>query len=400
MWPSQGAGHLAVRAIGLRLFFVLVAALGAGLAAGCDLGGETAPTPNIRATIRAAAAVTLPTPTPTAFRVSSTISPAWVQKMMRTQSTLLGLREPSSESLPDPGTLPGAATGTVVRIVDATTFDVVFPDGSTETLRLTGVDKPWAGETGEDGPGIACLYDWTTHAAEFVGWMLLSRTVTVVLDGNRTAAGTLLGRIYVNGDDFAAGLVQIGLARVDADAKADQEGYYRRLENEARARKLGLSPNSGQDTARPPFRGDRGSFWPVHDGIEVRVVRAIDGSTIEVAFQDGTTTTVGFLGVQVPAAGAEGSCLARWRELGAEYVRALLSRQTVTIIVEPHRRGVDPYPGLLAYVHLRGRDLGAALVEQGYASVSSRPRSGREDESLEIQDRARAKGLGLWQCRS
>ena len=266
--------------------------------------------------------------------------------------------------------------------------------GPTETLRLTGVDKPWAGETGEDGPGIACLYDWTTHAAEFVGWMLLSRTVTVVLDGNRTAAGTLLGRIYVNGDDFAAGLVQIGLARVDADAKADQEGYYRRLENEARARKLGLSPNSGQDTARPPFRGDRGSFWPVHDGIEVRVVRAIDGSTIEVAFQDGTTTTVGFLGVQVPAAGAEGSCLARWRELGAEYVRALLSRQTVTIIVEPHRRGVDPYPGLLAYVHLRGRDLGAALVEQGYASVSSRPRSGREDESLEISGSGPSEGPG------
>lgn len=135
-----------------------------------------------------------------------------------------------------------------------------------------------------------------------------------------------------------------------------------------------------------------------------RVLRVYDGDTIRVSLEDGRRFKVRVLGIDTPE-----SYRTRYgyREyLGkrvSRYVRRLLSRRRVTLHIQLSRRGSfqkGRYRRLLAFVHIDGRDLGERLLRRGYASVYRKIRSPRHYRYLQLERRARQRGLGIWNRRA
>lgn len=139
----------------------------------------------------------------------------------------------------------------VVEVVDGDTFEVRFPDGSTDTVRLIGVDTPETHadvspseyEGVPDTPaGRDCLREWGERASEFAHRQLADRQVTLVFDDEsprRGGYGRLLAHVSVDGTDFERELLEEGYARL-YDAEFERLDEYRRAEDDARADDTGL----------------------------------------------------------------------------------------------------------------------------------------------------------------
>ena len=136
----------------------------------------------------------------------------------------------------------------VVRVVDGDTVDVVFPDGSSDRVRLLGVDTPETHLPNKpfeygDITDTACLDEWGNVATQFAVENLAGQMVTVILDpvaGERGSYGRLLAYLHVDGQDFNAALVELGLARVYTEGDSSREGGYLQLQAHAQANDIGL----------------------------------------------------------------------------------------------------------------------------------------------------------------
>ena len=156
-----------------------------------------------------------------------------------------------SEPAADPDTdLPGPSWNvTVTHVVDGDTVDVRYENGSTETVRLLGVDTPetppntvspteFEGVPDTDA-GREHLTAWGGRATEFAERKVAGREVRLVVDNaadRRGGYGRLLGYIYVDGENFNHLLITNGYARLyesefqyrdrfaAAEATAQQEG--------------------------------------------------------------------------------------------------------------------------------------------------------------------------------
>ena len=145
------------------------------------------------------------------------------------------------------------------------------------------------------------------------------------------------------------------------------------------------------------------------DRVVVQVVRVIDGDTIEVVFDDGAVDTVRLLGIDTPETFSPNkpneyggitniACLDKWGAQATLDVTDKLFGQVVILLLDPMADARDPFGRLLAYVESEGRDLNAALVEEGLARVYTEGQSSREAEYLALQEAARREAAGLWQC--
>ena len=148
----------------------------------------------------------------------------------------------------------------VTRVIDGDTIEVVLPDGSTDTVRLLGVDTPETfsqnkpGEYG-DITDTDCLGEWGQRATEFAIKQLDGRGVELALDpvaGERGTFGRLLAYIQVDSKDFGADLVQGGFARVYVEGVSRKEREYLAVESEARAARAGLWQCSDSTLVGPP----------------------------------------------------------------------------------------------------------------------------------------------------
>jgi len=157
---------------------------------------------------------------------------------------------PSTDAPLDGTTAPGTVV-TVVDVVDGDTVDVRYPNGTTDTVRLLGIDTPEvhvANDPAEfegvpdTGAGAACLRE----AGEAAGAALRERVaggqVGVVVDGTadrRGGYGRLLAYLVHDGTDLNRWLVAQGHARVYDTTFARSEAYYA-AESEAQAAGRGL----------------------------------------------------------------------------------------------------------------------------------------------------------------
>lgn len=144
------------------------------------------------------------------------------------------------------------------------------------------------------------------------------------------------------------------------------------------------------------------------------VVEVVDGDTVDVRFEDGTTERVRLLGVDTPEVHAEvdpaefegvpdteagRSCLRTWGERASQFATDRLAGETVQVVFDARADKRGSYDRLLAYVTTDGDSFNYVLLQRGYARLYDSEFT-RRDEFASAEDRAQANGTGLWSCAS
>ena len=125
-----------------------------------------------------------------------------------------------------------------------------------------------------------------------------------------------------------------------------------------------------------------------------RVLRVVDGDTIEVAL-DGRTEDVRYIGVDTPETVKPDTPVQCYGPQASERNHQLVEGQTVQLEFDRELR--DVYGRLLAYVYADGRFVNAELVAGGFArTLEIEPNTSRAAELGRLEDEAGAAGLGLW----
>lgn len=140
---------------------------------------------------------------------------------------------------------------TVVDVVDGDTIDIRYANGTTDTVRLLGIDTPEV--RAENAPtefegvpdtevGETCLREAGERAGEFARSRLAGATVTISTDprsDRRGAYGRLLAYVQVDGIDINYRLVADGHARV-YDTTFTRSARYYAAEQRAQTDRDGL----------------------------------------------------------------------------------------------------------------------------------------------------------------
>ncbi len=131
------------------------------------------------------------------------------------------------------------------------------------------------------------------------------------------------------------------------------------------------------------------------DSVLVRVVRVIDGDTIQVCCVFGDRVKVRYIGINTPETKHPTKGVERFGKEAAEANRKLVDEKRVSLEFDVQQR--DRYGRLLAYVYLKdGTFVNAWLVQHGYAAVMTVPPNVKYQELfLKLQREAREQKRGL-----
>jgi len=129
-----------------------------------------------------------------------------------------------------------------------------------------------------------------------------------------------------------------------------------------------------------------------------RVVRAVDGDTIEVRI-DGRVEDVRYIGVDTPETVKPGTPVQRFGHRAAAYNRHLVSGRRARLVFGVERR--DVYGRLLAYVYIGHRFVNAELLRRGLArTLAIAPNTRYQAVFRGLELTASRAGRGLWEgCR-
>lgn len=150
------------------------------------------------------------------------------------------------------------------------------------------------------------------------------------------------------------------------------------------------------------------------DGRDVTVVRVIDGDTMDIRYENGTTDRVRLLGVDtpethtavspgewegVPDTPAGRACLENWGERASQYATAELDGRTVTLVIDPDSDVRGDYGRLLAYLVYDGSSFNRRLLETGHSRMYDSQFS-KHDEFVALERAAMKNETGVWTCRT
>ena len=142
-----------------------------------------------------------------------------------------------------------------------------------------------------------------------------------------------------------------------------------------------------------PWEGDAGPGLPAT--MPARVIRAIDGDTLEVTLPGGRREDVRLIGVDTPETVKPGTPVQCFGPRASAFTHRLLDGATVRLELGVERR--DVYGRLLAYAHLGRRFFNATLVRRGLARTLRIPPNDRFAPLFQrLALRAARAGRGLW----
>jgi len=143
---------------------------------------------------------------------------------------------------------------------------------------------------------------------------------------------------------------------------------------------------------RPWERGAGGEGGPA--AASARVVRAIDGDTIEVDL-GGELEDVRYIGVDTPETVKPDTPVQCFGPRASAFNHRLVEGRRVRLVFGVERR--DVYGRLLAYVYLRHRFVNATLVRRGLARTLTIPPNDRHAPLFRrLALSAALAGRGLW----
>jgi micrococcal nuclease len=131
-------------------------------------------------------------------------------------------------------------------------------------------------------------------------------------------------------------------------------------------------------------------------GSDGRVVRVVDGDTVEVRIGD-VTRTVRYIGVDTPESVKPDEPVQCFGRQASSFNNRLVAGRRVRLEYGAERR--DRYGRLLAYVYLAGRSrsVNAEIVAAGYGRVLAiAPNTAHLRAYLRLERQARSRRLGLW----
>ncbi|MBM3673198.1 MAG: thermonuclease family protein [Actinobacteria bacterium] len=129
----------------------------------------------------------------------------------------------------------------------------------------------------------------------------------------------------------------------------------------------------------------------------VRVIEAVDGDTIVVAFDDGRTDTVRILGVDTPETKDPEQGVECFGPEAAAYTASQLTGRVVELERDVELR--DLYDRRLAYVSVDGRDFSEELLRRGLARfLVIDPNRAHARDLLAAELTARRTNRGLWRA--
>lgn len=134
-------------------------------------------------------------------------------------------------------------------------------------------------------------------------------------------------------------------------------------------------------------------------GLTARVVKVIDGDTVDVRVEDGSRLRVRLLGIDAPevAHGADAGTCGGDQSLGR--ARELLRDKQVVLLADPTQVTTDRFGRRLAYVEIDGEDVGRRLIFEGWATAwypAQARRPVRHDRYRSVQAEAEAARRGIW----
>ncbi len=126
----------------------------------------------------------------------------------------------------------------------------------------------------------------------------------------------------------------------------------------------------------------------------VRMIRALDGSTIKVIRQDGKIAVIRLLGIRTPEKQIPEKVYYCEGEESFKELSSLLTNPLITV-----RRGTSqdrtPAGEFLRYAEVNGKDIGALMIFRGFAVASSYSHPYRSSYAT-LQERAKSERKGLW----
>jgi micrococcal nuclease len=152
--------------------------------------------------------------------------------------------------------------------------------------------------------------------------------------------------------------------------------------------------DSGQVRRLLPL-GEQASTVGASERLAGRVVRAVDGDTLEVAIDDGPVETVRLIGVDTPETVKPDTPVQCFGPAASRFEHRQVEGHRVRLLtgVEPR----DFYGRLLAYVWIEGRFLEAELLRRGLARLLTFHPNDRFAHKFEaIAQIAARRGKGLW----
>ena len=126
------------------------------------------------------------------------------------------------------------------------------------------------------------------------------------------------------------------------------------------------------------------------------VLRAVDGDTLKVATADGTVETIRIIGINTPETVDPRKPVQCFGPEASRRMHELADGKTVTLDVSGGDDR-DRYHRMLRYVALDGRDLGAQMIEEGFARnypIFPHPRMAAYKQ---LQTAAKDAKRGLWE---
>ena len=128
--------------------------------------------------------------------------------------------------------------------------------------------------------------------------------------------------------------------------------------------------------------------------VKARVIRVIDGDTIEVSIA-GSSEDVRYIGVDTPETVKPETPVQCYGPQASAENHRLVGGRAVRLVFDRERR--DTYGRLLAYVHADSRFVNAALVRRGYArTLTIPPNTAHASLLRRLEAGAGQDGRGLW----
>ncbi|MBN2307237.1 lamin tail domain-containing protein [Candidatus Peregrinibacteria bacterium] len=130
------------------------------------------------------------------------------------------------------------------------------------------------------------------------------------------------------------------------------------------------------------------------NGMEVKVVRVIDGDTFVIDLNE-KQFTVRMIGIDTPETVHPFKPIEYYGRQAADFLKSILSGQWVTLEFDANK--IDKYGRVLAYVYWGDEMINERILKEGYGYAYTRFPFQFLKEFLALEAEARQAGIGLWE---